>query len=183
MFERFTREARNVVVHAQQEAKGLDHGYVGTEHLLLGVLGDPEDTGARLLHRWGLELEEARELVARLIGRGDPSLDAEALATIGIDLDQVRRRIEATFGEGALSHRSCRRGLVSGARLPFTPKAKKALELALREALSLGHPYVGSEHVVLGLLREGEGVAAKLLAERGARLDEARAMVTGRSAA
>jgi ATP-dependent Clp protease ATP-binding subunit ClpA len=183
MFERFTQEARSAMVGAQDEAKDLGHNYLGTEHLLLGVLGRSEAPGARLLRRWEITVEETRERVVVLIGRGDPRLDAEALASIGIDLDEVRRRIEAAFGEGALARRGGRRGFVPGPWLPFTPKAKKALELALREALSLGHPHVGSEHVVLGLLREGEGVAAKLLVERGARLDEARDMVTGRSAA
>jgi ATP-dependent Clp protease ATP-binding subunit ClpA len=98
--------------------------------------------------------------------RRRPDLDADALATIGIDLDAIRARIEDAFGPGALSRRRCRRGVMAPG-MPFTPHAKKALELALREAVALGDRHIGSEHVLLGLVREGDGVAWRILSARG----------------
>jgi ATP-dependent Clp protease ATP-binding subunit ClpA len=167
MFERFTDEARTVVVRATTHADELQHGWIGTEHLLLGLLDDRDGRPARLLAPWGVRPEWALAEVERVIGRGDPGLDAGALATLGIDLDEVRERVERTFGPGALSgRRSCRRGWF-GPRMPFTPRAKKVLELSLREALALGDSFSGAEHVLLGLLREGEGVAADMLRSRG----------------
>jgi ATP-dependent Clp protease ATP-binding subunit ClpA len=181
MFERFTSDAREALVRAQGEARALRHDYIGTEHLLLGVLARRDGAGASLLARWAVTAETVRtELVAR---GGEGQLDAEALATLGIDLDRVRERVEASFGPGALSRRRrCARGDAGGA-IPFTPRAKKALELALRESLALGHGHIGDEHLVLGLLREGDGVAAQILAGHGVGLDAARAAVAGRSAA
>ena len=171
MFERFTSEARAVVVAASAHADALQHGWIGTEHLLLGLLDDPEARPARLLGPWDVRRDSVLAEVERLIGRGDPGLDAGALATLGIDLDEVRERVERTFGRGALSGRpGCRRGWF-GPRVPFTPRAKKALELALREATALGDNFIGAEHVLLGLLREGDGVAAEIL--RGHRVDAA----------
>jgi ATP-dependent Clp protease ATP-binding subunit ClpA len=167
MFERFTSEARAVVVAASGHADALQHGWIGTEHLLLGLLDDPAGRPARLLGPWDVHGDWILAEVERLIGRGDPGLDAGALATLGIDLDEVRERVERTFGPGALSGRpGCRRGWF-GPRVPFTPRAKKALELSLREALALGDNFIGAEHVLLGLLREGEGVAAEILRSRG----------------
>jgi ATP-dependent Clp protease ATP-binding subunit ClpA len=179
MFERFTGDARQVVERAQEEARALGHDYLGTEHLLLGVLA--ADCGSRLLQR-RLTLERARANVVELIGCGDPSLDADALALLGIDLDEVRRRVEATFGEGALARLPRRRGSARRIRC-FTPRAKKALELSLREALAAGDREIGPEHVLLGLLREGEGIAARMLAGRGVRLDDVRAAVRRDAAA
>jgi ATP-dependent Clp protease ATP-binding subunit ClpA len=117
------------------------------------------------------------------VGRGEDDIDRDALATLGIDLDAVRERVERAFGPGALiRRRRCRRGTVGG-QLPFTPRAKKALELTLREALSLGQRELRDEHVVLGLLREGDGVAAQVLATRGVTFAAARERVAGRDAA
>ncbi len=119
MFERFTERARQVVVLAQDEARALKHNYIGTEHILLGLLREEEGLAARVL-----ESLDMRAQVARIVGQGD----------------------EVTTGQ-----------------IPFTPRAKKVLELALREALSLGHNYIGTEHILLGLVRENEGVAARIL--------------------
>jgi ATP-dependent Clp protease ATP-binding subunit ClpA len=166
MFERFSREARAVVVGAQVEAAALAHGWIGTEHLLLGLLRDAASPTARLLARWEVDSGWARAEVERIVGRGEPDLDAGALATLGIDLDAIRARVEQTFGPGALARSRCRRGGL-GSHVPFTPRAKKALELSLREALVLGDNHIGAQHVLLGLLRESDGLAAQILRSRG----------------
>src|SRR4051794_6219922 len=124
MFERFTERARQVVVLAQDEARTLKHNYIGTEHILLGLLREEEGLAARVLESLDITVKEVRAQVARIVGQGD----------------------EVTTGQ-----------------IPFTPRAKKVLELALREALSLGHNYIGTEHILLGLVRENEGVAARIL--------------------
>ena len=186
MFERFTERARNVVVHAQGEARGLGHAYIGTEHLLLGLLRESSGVAGRALDRLGIERDAVRSDVVRLVGEGPPirlgEQDAEALRSIGIDLEEVRRRLEEAFGTGALERRDrVRRGWKRRRRcetvpshipftghIPFTPRAKKVLELSLREARQLGHGYIGTEHILLGLVREREGMAARILAQRGA---------------
>ena len=168
MFERFTDEARSAVVAAQREAVALDHGWIGTEHLLLGLLDDRDGRAARVLEGFAVEPAWARAEVERIVGRGEPGIDADALATLGIDLDTVRERVERTFGAGALSgSRRCRRGVVRGGGIPFTPRAKKVLELSLREAVAMGDDHIGSEHVLLGLAREADGVGARILRSRG----------------
>lgn len=129
MFERFTERARQVVVLAQDEARALRHNYIGTEHVLLGLLREDEGVAARVLKELGITLDGARAQVAEIIGRGE----------------------EETTGQ-----------------VPFTPRAKKVLELSLREALSIGHNYIGTEHVLLGLARETEGVGARILLDHGA---------------
>ena len=187
MFERFTTGAREVVVLAQDEARRLRHNYLGTEHLLLGLLREQAGVGRQALDRLGVELDDARSDVVRIIGEGDPEEgDAEALRSIGIELDEVRRRVEATFGSGALEQvratRSRRRdkrcapisgpapfgGSAGSGPIRFTPRAKKVLELARREALALHHGFIGTEHILLGVVREGQGVAAEILAARQA---------------
>ncbi len=171
MFERFTAPARRVVVIAQDEARGLGHDFVGTEHVLLGVTVQEDQWAAYLLAQRGLTAVRVRGEIERIVGRGarasvDPRIDPVALATLGIDLDEVRRRVETTFGPGALAPKpGCRRGGEYG-HLPFTPRAKKSLELALREARSLGHDYISPEHIVLGLLRSN-GVARHILSDHG----------------
>jgi len=124
MFERFTNRARHAVVLAQEEARRGQHNYIGTEHVLLGLLGEPDGLACR------------------------------ALAGVGMSLEAARDEVMAIVGTGAAS--------VSG-HIPFTPRAKKILELSLREALQLHHNYTGTEHILLGLIREGEGVAAQVL--------------------
>ena len=126
MFERFTNRARHVVVLSQEEARLLNHNYIGTEHILLGLLGEPESVGGQVLAGFGFTVDSAREEVAARVGRGK---------------------------KGPAGH------------IPFTPRAKKTLELSLREALALKHKYIGTEHVLLGLIREGEGVAVQIMRE------------------
>ncbi|HKA02952.1 MAG TPA: Clp protease N-terminal domain-containing protein, partial [Acidimicrobiales bacterium] len=139
MFERFTSRARHTVVLAQEEARRLQHNYIGTEHVLLGLLGEPDSVAGRALTRLGIGLEATRTAVEQIVG---PS-----------------------SGQSPEGH------------IPFTPRAKKVLELSLREALQLGHNYIGTEHILLGLVREGEGVAAQVLVQRGASLDRVRETV------
>lgn len=164
MFERFTTEARTVVEAAQVEARGLSHRRIGTEHLLLGLLGDPGCAASVILGETGLTPQSTRIRIIELVDCR--AVDADALERIGIDLSKVRSAVEASFGEGALE-RAGGKGFSRRRPLPFSPKAKKVLELSLREALRLGDGHIGSEHVLLGVLREGTGLAALLLAEAG----------------
>ena len=155
MFERFTKSAREVVVRAQAEATALGRERIDADVLLLGVAGG-ETWAARVLADHGATHRALKERAA------SGGLDSTALAAIGIDLDEIRRRAEAVFGPGALERgRRARDGYV-----PFTPGAKKALELALREAIAAGDKEIGDEHVLLGVLREGGAEA--LLRSTGA---------------
>ena len=175
MFERFTQDARLVVVDAQEEATRLHHGQIGTEHLLLALLRRDTPTAAVLL-RHGLTREAVAESVVGYVGSGD--LDAEALTALGIDLDAVRSTVEASFGPGALDAEGPRQGSGRAGHLPFTPRAKKVLELSLREALALKHKAISDGHITLGLLREGEGLAAKVLHDLGIDLVDLRRDIT-----
>jgi ATP-dependent Clp protease ATP-binding subunit ClpA len=153
MFERFTAEARAAVVGAQVHARALHHGNLGAEHLLLGVAEQP--AGARLLQRLGVDPAGLRHEMA---SRGEADgFDEDALAAMGIDLDAIRARVEERFGPGALDRPPgrgrCRRG-ASGRHMPFTPQAKKVLEISLREATALGDRHIGAEHLLLALARE-----------------------------
>ena len=163
MFERFTSDAREVVVLAQQEARALRHDRIGTEHLLLAQLRLDTPTTA-VLRRHGLEHDEVAEAVAAHLGGED--LDAEALRTLGIDLDAVRSTVEEVFGPGALEGPGSRRRRERG-HIPFTPQAKKVLELSLREALAMGSKTIADGHIALGILRDGQGSVAKVLHDRG----------------
>jgi ATP-dependent Clp protease ATP-binding subunit ClpA len=165
MFERFTEDARAAVTGAQRHAEALGHGYIGTEHLLLALFDDAERRAARLLRSWGLTAEWVGGEVERIVGRAEPGIDPDALATLGIDLDAVRERVERTFGRGALARPAGRR-CPSPGRLPFTPRSKKALELSLREAIALHDDAIGTEHVLLGLAGSG-GAAEAILRSRG----------------
>ncbi len=138
MFERFTDRARRVVVLAQEEARMLNHNYIGTEHILLGLIREGEGVAAK------------------------------ALESLGISLDAVRQQVEEIIGQGQQA---------PSGHIPFTPRAKKVLELSLREALQLGHNYIGTEHILLGLIREGDGVAAQVLVKLGADLNRVRQQV------
>jgi len=138
MFERFTDRARRVVVQAQEESRRLNHNYIGTEHLLLGILREDQGSAAAALASLEVGLDAAREQVAEITGRGQ----------------------QAPSGH-----------------IPFTPRAKKVLELSLREALGLGHPYIGPEHILLGLITEGHGVAVEVLRVLGADPEQVRARV------
>jgi ATP-dependent Clp protease ATP-binding subunit ClpA len=175
MFERFTVAAREVVTSAQYEREAMQHRFVGTEHLLLGLLNEGAGAAYTVLTRAGLTRALVREDVKRFIG--DTPLgeaDAAALRVIGIDLDEVRAKVEQQFGPGSLRPPAPpRQGLFFGRRGSlavggrFSARAKKVLELALREAIQLHHRSLGPEHILLGLLREGEGLGAQILHERG----------------
>jgi ATP-dependent Clp protease ATP-binding subunit ClpA len=194
MFERFTSSARDVVVGATSEAKEMRQPYVGTEHLLLAMLADPAGPVAVALHDTGVDHARVRADVERLTTAARPAAsaadteaeDAVALKAIGIDLDAVRRAIEQNFGPGALDmardEPPKRRGLLrrpmGSGRSPFTDRSKKVLELSLREAVRLRHNAITSEHLMLGLLREGNGLAAQILAEAGVDVDRLRADLT-----
>jgi ATP-dependent Clp protease ATP-binding subunit ClpC len=138
MFERYTDQARRVVVLAQEDARILNHTWIGTEHILLGLIHEDGDSGAR------------------------------ALESLGISLDGVRQEVESIIGQGQYA---------SSSHIPFTPRAKKVLDLSRTEAEQFGHDYVGTEHILLGLLREGEGVAAQVLIKHGADLNGVRQQV------
>jgi ATP-dependent Clp protease ATP-binding subunit ClpA len=138
MFERFTDRARRVVVLAQEEARKLNHNYIGTEHLLLGLIRESEGVAAK------------------------------ALESLGISLDAVRQQVREIIGQGQQP---------PSGHIPFTKRAKKTLELSMRESMQLGHNYIGTEHILLGLLREGDGVAAQVLVKLGADLNLVRQQV------
>jgi ATP-dependent Clp protease ATP-binding subunit ClpC len=135
MFERFTDRARLVVVQAQEEARTLNHDYIGTEHILLGLVHEGKGAGVK------------------------------ALESLGISLDAVQQKVQEVVSQGEHT---------PSGHIPFTPQAKKVLELTLPESRALGHHYIGTEHILLGLIREGHGVAAQVLARLGADLDAAR---------
>lgn len=158
MFERFSLSARESVLHAQTVARELHHPMIGSEHVLLGVLWHDTGEARQALVAAGVDYPAARERLATLAG---DQLDAQALASLGIDLEQVRERIERAFGEGALEDRE-RRKAVRG-HLPFGKGAKKSLELALREAINLGHNRIGAEHVLLGILGDVGSLSHRLL--------------------
>ncbi|WP_284681385.1 Clp protease N-terminal domain-containing protein [Sphaerisporangium fuscum] len=178
MFERFHQDARQTVVRAQEEARLLAHDYIGTEHLLLSLTRAPEATAGRVLLRYGLDHDRVSTQLGRLLAaRPADDLDAGALETIGIDLSAVKEKVEAVFGPGALDrdpHARRGRPWRLGGHIPFTGRAKKVLELSLRESLRLGHKYIGDGHILLGLLREGEGLAARIIADAGVHFDTLR---------
>src|SRR5262249_50877648 len=153
-----------VITRARVEAQGLRHPYIGTEHLLLALLSEDAGVPYAVLHAAGLDAARVRADILRLVGTPTKLLtdeDAEALKTVGIDLDVITARIEEIFGPDALDTRMPhrRRRRADGSR--FSGRAKKVLQLGLREAMRLGHRYIGSEHILLGLIREGEGLAAR----------------------
>jgi ATP-dependent Clp protease ATP-binding subunit ClpA len=171
MFERFTKKARQVVVLAQEVARERHAGRIGAEHLLLALFRVPDGLALTVLGALGVTREDVE---AALDGPGAP--DADALATLGIDLDEVRRQAEETFGPGALDRtRAARSGGWSAGHIAFDADAKKALGLALREAIRIGHNYIGTEHLLLGLMHDGR--ARDLLAPHGVELRAARVIV------
>jgi ATP-dependent Clp protease ATP-binding subunit ClpA len=179
VFERFTTQARSVVTLAQQEARKLGRPNIGTQHLLVGILGAPDTAGARALDWLGIGEPDVREDVRRL-DRDRSAFsdqDADALQSVGIDLDEVRRTVEETFGPGALERAATAGGRSWAGYVPLTPGSKKALELALREAIHLGHRSIGTEHLLLGLVRDDRCSAATILAARGADRERVRAAV------
>ncbi|TDD70134.1 hypothetical protein E1293_35095 [Actinomadura darangshiensis] len=163
MFERFTEGARRVVTGAQEQARALGTPFIGTEHLLLSLL-DGDDATAQALAGHGVEAAGIRERITR---KGEESLDPEALRTLGIDLDAVREATEEVFGEGALDVPAGRRHRASKGHIPFTPRAKKSLELSLRHAIRLKSKEIRSGHLLLGLLHDEEFMSVRLLTEAG----------------
>lgn len=185
MSARLTRQARHVVDRAQVEASELGHRRIGTEHLLLALLDPQAGATHEILSGTGLDQHGVRDRARRLVAADTEVLsqdDAVALKAIGIDLGAVREKLEAAFGPGALEvPEPRRRGLVhrllrrwDGGHIPFSDRAKKVLELALREAIRLRHNFIGPEHLLLGLLREGRGRAARILADAQVDVDELR---------
>ena len=162
MFERFTDGARRAVVLAQEEARLLNHNYIGTEHVLLGLIHEHEGVAAKALESLGTSLESVRGQVEEIIGQGG---------------EEPGGHIPFTRRNRRRGRRRRAGGEEPGGHIPFTPRAKKVLESSLREALQLGHNYIGTEHVLLGLLREGEGIAAQVLVNLGADLARVREQV------
>lgn len=177
MFERFTAAARNAVTEAQSVARALGDRHIGTEHLLIALLDGDGPANAALRGR-GLTVEKLRDHLARTRGRGGDPLDPEALRAIGIDLDAVREATEDSFGEGALDAPPGRfqRGRLG--HIPFTPDAKKALELSLRQALRLKQKHISDGHVLLGLLQDPGFLSARLLTEAGVDVPALRSDIT-----
>ncbi|WBB57239.1 Clp protease N-terminal domain-containing protein [Verrucosispora sp. WMMD573] len=181
MFERFTDRSRTVVRRAREEAHAEGRRPVGTEHLLLAILADGDGLAVRVLRDAGVTDDDLRERIRRHTETGGSGLgeaDAAALREIGIDLSAIVARIEESFGPDALREavpaprrRWGRRRRAGG---PFSDRAKKALELSLREAIRLRHHHIGTEHILLGLLREGNGLAALALTEAGVDLADVR---------
>lgn len=200
MFERFTKPTRTVVIGAQAHARRLGHRRIGTEHLLLSLTSDGAGA-ADLLAEAGVTTQRVETAIERELAANDQALsdeDAAALRAIGVDLDEVKAHLGAHFGPVPLApppepekkwfglrRRYVLRGEPRGGHIPFSARAKKVLELSLREALRLKHNFIGPEHILLGLLREGAGLGAKVLADAGVDLDELRqrAEATVRTAA
>ncbi|HEX6871003.1 MAG TPA: Clp protease N-terminal domain-containing protein [Micromonosporaceae bacterium] len=197
MFERFTFQAREAVTVAAASARGLGHPHLGTEHLLLGLVESGGGAG-QALRDAGLGPASVRQAVVRYAGGSSPfdDLDAQALRSIGIDLDAIRARLEDAFGpeaveqawtggrggsasarpghgsaagpgDGSAAWPGDRSGRIGRDRLPFTARAKKVLQLALREAIRLRHGFLGPEHILLGILRDGRGLAAMIISDAG----------------
>ena len=184
MFERFTTGARRVVVTAQEEARDRRASAIRTEHLLLGLYSVPDSLALRLLAERGVDRAEVVADVGALGADLTAGPNAEALATLGIDLDEVRRQVEEAFGPGALERTQAgrkQRERRSG-HMAFHATAKKAMELSLREALRLKHKHIGTEHLLLALLHPGMGAGHDVLARRGVTLDDMRAAVAGAGA-
>ncbi|GAA3334979.1 hypothetical protein GCM10020358_01440 [Amorphoplanes nipponensis] len=201
MFERFTHAARDAVVRAREEARALRQSPIGTQHVLIALLADPAGpiATAPAISSRKVDARFVRAEVERRVGPGPEPVvpgdsteaqDAAALKAIGIDLDAVRRAIEENFGPGALqlplAAAPKRRGLLRRSRprartsghIPFSPRSKKVLELSLREAIRLKHNYIAPEHLMLGILREGQGMAVQILTAAGVDPEQLRDDVT-----
>jgi ATP-dependent Clp protease ATP-binding subunit ClpA len=197
MFERFTHASRDAVTGAQTEARELQHPKIGTEHLLLALLADPAGPVATLLADDGVDHDRVRTELTRRVGQGTTIVpepladtdeaDAAALRAIGIDIAAVRRAIEENFGPDALRlppavEEPRRQGLFrrrtprtpGRGHIPFSDRAKKTLELSLREALRLKHSFIAPEHILLGIVRENGGLGARILVDAGVDLGELR---------
>ncbi|MEV0666620.1 Clp protease N-terminal domain-containing protein [Actinomadura luteofluorescens] len=176
MFERFTADARQAVTGAQAEARALHDRRIGTEHVLLALAGAEDATG-RALREHGLSPGDLRARIARADREGGDALDPDALRSIGIDLDAVREATEQSFGEGALDAPAGKADRSRRGRAPFTPGARKALELSLRHAIRLGQKEIRSGHLLLGVLHDGDFPSVRLVTEVGVDVEELRAEV------
>jgi hypothetical protein len=194
MFERFTGPARTAVVRSQDEARAMRSPRIGTEHLLIALAAPDAGVSSTVLTEWALDQDRLRELIRAIVPArpGDPAAgpvlpgvndeDAAALRTLGIDIAEVRASIERALGPDFSQRLDAdqRRGLFGrrrgsgGGHIPFAPRAKKVLELSLREALRLKHNYIGTEHILLGIVRDGGGVACEVLVGVGVDLEEVR---------
>jgi ATP-dependent Clp protease ATP-binding subunit ClpC len=175
MYERFTNTAKHAVVLAQDEAMTLGHDFIGTEHVLIGLARTVDGGAGEVLGTLGVTVSMARDETVRLLTEagvqatgGTPV--AEALASIGIDVEEIRRRADESFGPGRFHF----------PRPPFTPGAKKALEMTLREAKALGHSHIDTEHLLLGVLADGESVAVRVLTGLGVDQAELRTALIAR---
>jgi ATP-dependent Clp protease ATP-binding subunit ClpA len=177
VFERFTDKARAVVTGAQEQARERDADAIRSEHLLAGLFTVADSLGAAVLTALGVDRQSVESEIGKLHPDGRPAPDAEALATLGIDLDEVRRQVEEAFGPGALDHTRAAASRGWGGHIRFDRTAKKVLELSLREALRLKHRYIGTEHILLGMLHAETGSAQQILASHGVRLDATRVIV------
>ncbi|WP_433478590.1 Clp protease N-terminal domain-containing protein [Spirillospora sp. CA-142024] len=176
MFERFTEEARQAVVGAQTEARTLRDHHIGTEHVLLSLVTGDDATG-RALREQGLDAADLRTRIARVNRTGGDVLDSDALRSIGIDLDAVREATEQSFGEGALDVPAGKLGRYNRGHIPFTPKAKKALELSLRHAIRLKQKRIHSGHILLGILHDDDFLSVRLATEAGVDVGSLRARI------
>jgi ATP-dependent Clp protease ATP-binding subunit ClpA len=181
MFERFSPEAREAVTQAREEAYRLRHGFIGCEHLLLALSAREGTPAAGALATFGLHAPDLRQRVIYLAGPGDASLDEDALASLGIDLDAVRRATAAAFGPGALDQAAG--GPRRKGRLSFTTRAKKSLELALRNAVRAGDKEITTGHLLLGVIDQRDNAGLRVLAAAGVEAGALRLELARRMAA
>ncbi|MBW3614299.1 MAG: Clp protease [Actinobacteria bacterium] len=191
MFERFSADARAVLLLAQEESRRFGHDYLGTEHLLLGLAAHGANGAADVLRQLDMDLPRLQQALVRMLGPGTAAAgspltldDDLALRSVGIDMSVVRAKVEEVFGQGALDpvpprrrplrrrRRRCRHAGAEVPHRPFAPRAKKSLEMALREALALGHSWIGPEHVLLGMLRVRDCLATTMLRRQAIAVDE-----------
>jgi ATP-dependent Clp protease ATP-binding subunit ClpA len=181
MFERFTSKARDVVTKAQSVAVQREDAVIGSEHLLAALYEVPDNLALVVLQAFSVHRDDVSAEMDGLRDDASGPSDAEALATLGIDLDEVRRQVEEAFGPGALDRTRAARERDGrwrfGGHIPFGKDAKKVLELALREAIALRHNYIGCEHLLLGMLHDGNAPAGRFLRSHGVRQDAARIIV------
>jgi ATP-dependent Clp protease ATP-binding subunit ClpA len=177
MFERFTEKARTVVIGAQKQARERGADTIRSEHLRAALFDVPDNLAVTVLAALGVDRDVVESEIGKLRPDGRPTPDAEALATLGIDLDEVRRQVEEAFGPGALDRTRAASSRGWGAHIRFDRTAKKVLELALREALLLKHNYIGTEHILLGMLQPANGAAHDILVSHGVRQDATRILV------
>ncbi|MFC0437337.1 Clp protease N-terminal domain-containing protein [Kutzneria buriramensis] len=175
MFEKFTDRAKRVLVLAQDESMRQGHDFIGTEHVLVGLAGVRDTVAGEVLHDKGVTTQSLRDEIARVLADSgvrpaSPQAATEALASIGVDVEEIRRRADETFGPGKFHF----------PRPPFSPRAKKVLEYTLRSSVELGSATIGTEHILLGMLAEGQGVALTVLRNLDVDVDSIKPAVLAR---